>query len=181
MSGVLSVTDLLTIADSLAQQAADLAAVTSAGFANNRGDHSRRPTISSSMGYLGAALWQLIPHSRFHRCMRRGMAALKANLGDLSAFLIANDKRVHANLNTLLGAKLNAAVIMAPAMTGSNKLGHFAATGATDRDFYRRRSDRYNEVRQSLAAIEGHARHRWLPGGHDSGKEAWTGRRNRKP
>jgi hypothetical protein len=133
MAGKLTITDFLTIADSMAVQAAAMAAFTSDGYANNRATILAEADLVVD-GFLGEA-FGVDPVPDVAKAFASRIAALRANLGDLSAFLLANDKRVSAVWNTILGARLTPASIMAPAMSGANKLGHFAALTATTGTF----------------------------------------------
>jgi hypothetical protein len=134
MSGTLSLADFKTIMDSMAKQASDLAAaLTSAGFANNRATILAESDLVVD-GALGAA-FGVDPTLNLTAMYAARLAALKANLGDLSAYLLANDSRVHRNINTLLSAGIKPTGIWPAPMTGANKLGNYAATGATTGTF----------------------------------------------
>jgi hypothetical protein len=130
MSGVLTLADFKTIADSVAHQVADLqSAITSTGWGNNRA------TILAEADLIAAAPLALAfgndPVFSIPSAYASRLTALRAALGDLSSYLLANDSRVHPNWNTILLAALNPKCIFPPVMSGGSKLASFAATGAT--------------------------------------------------
>jgi hypothetical protein len=134
MAGTLTLTDFLTVMDSMAQQASDLsAAFTSAGWANNRATVLAESdlVVAAALGAFGPNPSVSLPAAYASR-----IAALRTHLGgDLDAYLLNNDSRVHANINTILNAGLKPTGIMAPSMTGASKLGNYVAATATTGTF----------------------------------------------
>jgi hypothetical protein len=135
MAGKITLSDFLILCDSIAKQAADLqAAVTSAGFANNRTTILGETDLVVD-GALGTA-FGTDPTLNLASMFASRINALKTHVGgDLSAYLLANDKRVHANFNDLLGAQLRPAGIFPPKLSDTAKLASYAATGLTTGTF----------------------------------------------
>ncbi|MGH3430875.1 MAG: hypothetical protein ACRDQZ_25455 [Mycobacteriales bacterium] len=134
MAGVLTLADFKTVADSIAKQASDLAAAfTSVGWANNRA------TILAEADLIAAAPLALAfgsdPSPNLPSAYASRLTALRAALGDLNAYLIANDSRIHANFNTILNAGIAARSIFPPVYSGGTKLGDFVAIDATTGTF----------------------------------------------
>lgn len=129
---MLSVTDALTILDSIAAQAAAISTGftnSATGTSNNRATILAEDDIAVAADLAAAFRFDLIaPLVQLYQPRR---TSLDKHLSNINAFLTSNGKRVHRNLREMLGWSITTAnTFVDIAYSGSTRLARMAVTGS---------------------------------------------------